>query len=74
MEKFEFFPIKCRVQRAAEIFKTSTEHQQRKLLNLKVFEKSINVTGIDLQYFYNSSNFMRESSSIHGSTSDNLSK
>ena len=36
MEKFEFFPIKCRVQRATEVFKRNTQEHKHKLLNLKV--------------------------------------
>ena len=38
MEKFEFFPIKCRVQRATEIFKRNGQEHKQKLLNLKVYK------------------------------------
>ena len=46
MNKFEFFPIKCRIQRAAELQQqfnekykghgTDREQQQQKKLNMKV--------------------------------------
>ena len=46
MNKFEFFPIKCRIQRAAELQQqfnekykghgTDQEQQQQKKLNMKV--------------------------------------